>query len=89
MYLPASSSDVRDPDTFYFGTEQGRIGIMQLSSGIELGSVEVDFPLRGIALVGSKVLAYGGEWNKVGKPGRSAAFLTIDTIVEPVAAVTN
>lgn len=75
---------VRDPDTFYFGTEQGRVGIMQLSSGIELGSVEVDFPLRGIVLAGDKVLAYGGEWNRVGKPGRSAAFLTVDTKIEPV-----
>jgi hypothetical protein len=75
---------VRDLDTFYFGTEQGRVGIMQLSTGIELGSVEVDFPLRGIALVGGKVLAYGGEWNRVGKPGRSAAFLTVDMKVEPV-----
>jgi hypothetical protein len=77
---------VRDSDTCYFGTEQGRIGIMQLSSGVELASVEVDFPLRGIALTSGKVLAYGGEWSKVGKPGRSAAFLTIDTKVEPIAA---
>jgi hypothetical protein len=78
---------VRDHDTFYFGTEQGRVGLMQVSSGVELGSVEVDFPLRGIALAGNKLLAYGGEWSKVGKPGRSAAFLTIDTRVEPVATV--
>lgn len=77
---------VRNAETFYFGTEQGRVGVMQLSSGVELGSVEVGFPLRGIMLAGSRVLAYGGEWSRLGKPGRAAAFIAVDEKVEPVAA---
>ncbi|RXH38630.1 hypothetical protein XH99_00685 [Bradyrhizobium nanningense] len=76
----------RDADSFYFGTTTGRVGVMQLSSGVELGSVDVGFPLRGILLVGKKLLAYGGDWNKAARTPRSAAFLTVETITRPLTA---
>ncbi|MCA6106104.1 WD40 repeat domain-containing protein [Bradyrhizobium cenepequi] len=75
----------RDIDSFYFGTTSGRVGVMQLSSGVELGSTDVGFPLRGIVTSGNKLLAYGGEWNKNGRAGRAAAFLTVETKTQPVS----
>ncbi|OSI70981.1 hypothetical protein BSZ21_10245 [Bradyrhizobium canariense] len=75
-----------DNDSFYFGTTTGRVGVMQLSSGIELGSTNVGFPLVGIVVFGNKLVAYGGDWNKAGRQGRSAAILNIETKVQPVKA---
>lgn len=69
----------RDQDSFYFGTTTGRVGVMQLSSGVELGSVEVGFSLRGLLVTGNKLMAYGGEWNSAGRAGRAAAFVTVET----------
>jgi hypothetical protein len=68
---------VRDEDTFFFGTAKGRVGIMEFTSGEELGSVEVGFEVRGVLPVMHKVLAYGGGWDK---RSRSAAFLTIEDV---------
>jgi hypothetical protein len=68
----------RDSDSFYFGTTTGRVGVMQLSSGVELGSVEVAFPLRGLLVLGNKVMAYGGDWHAKGR-NRAAAFITVET----------
>lgn len=69
---------VRDDKTFYFGTTDGRVGVMEILSGTELGSVNIQMELRGLLPLGGKILAYGGSWNKV---GRSAALLTVEKIV--------
>jgi hypothetical protein len=75
----------RDNDSFYFGTTTGRVGVMELSSGVELGSVNVGFSLRGIVVLENKLVAYGGEWNKApGRQARAAAFLTIETKIQSV-----
>jgi hypothetical protein len=68
----------RDSDSFFFGTTKGKVGVMQLSSGVELGSVEVGFPLRGLLVIGNKLMAYGGEWNNNERTGKAAAFVTIE-----------
>jgi hypothetical protein len=67
----------RDAETFFFGTTKGRVGIMELASGEELGSVEVGIEVRGLLPVMRKVLAYGGLWDK---RSRSAAFLTMEDV---------
>jgi hypothetical protein len=72
----------RDVGTFFFGTTKGRVGIMELASGEELGSVEVGFEVRGLLPVVHKVLAYGGAWEK---RSRSAAFLTMEDVSHAAA----
>lgn len=67
----------RDKSSFYFGTAAGRVGVMEIDSGVELGSFDVGFALKGFLVTGNKLLAYGGDWNKA---GRSAAFVTVETI---------
>jgi len=72
-----------DPDRFYFGTTEGRIGVMALASGEELGSVKIDFALKGIVPALKRVVAYGGEWKSRGK---CAAVLTMESITRPIVA---
>jgi hypothetical protein len=79
----------RDHDSFYFGTTTGSVGVMQLSSGVELGSIDVGFPLRGIVAAANKLVAYGGEWNKAGRLGRAAAILTVETKTLPIPTALN
>jgi hypothetical protein len=67
----------RDAESFFFGTKQGKFGIMELASGEELGYVDVQFELRGIVALGQKVVVYGGDWNN--SRGRSAALITMET----------
>ncbi|QND73155.1 hypothetical protein [Tardiphaga robiniae] len=76
----------RDDDSFYYGTSDGRVGVMQLSSGVELGSVDVGFPLNGLLEIDGKLLAYGGEWSpKPGRAaGRSAVWILVETKIQPV-----
>jgi hypothetical protein len=69
------------PETFYFGTEEGRCGLMQLASGEELGTIDVGFLVRGIVTQGSKFLAYGGEWSS---RGRCAAIVGVETVKKPI-----
>lgn len=70
-----------DTERFYFGTNSGRIGVMELASGEELGSVSVNFPVRGIIPANKKIVAYGGEWKTKSK---SAAVLTMDAVTRPI-----
>jgi hypothetical protein len=70
-------------NAFYFGTSKGRLGVMALSSGEELGSVDLGFELRGILPSQRKVLAYGGDWKT---RGRSAAILTMESITRAIEA---
>lgn len=92
MITPSNDADyccvaARDNDSFFFGTTKGRVGVMKLSSGAELGYVDVGFELRGIVAINNKVVAYGGEWNRTaGRSGRAAAFLTVETKVQPASA---
>ena len=52
---------------------------------MELGSIEVGFSLRGLLVIGNKLMAYGGEWNKTGRAGRAAAFVTIETKTQAIS----
>ena len=70
----------RDAESFFFGTKQGKFGIMELASGEELGFVDVQFELRGILPLAQKVVVYGGDWNN--SRGRSAALITMETVTE-------
>jgi hypothetical protein len=66
-----------DTESFFFGTRQGRVGLMDLASGEELASASVGFEVRGILKTQGKLVAYGGDW---GKRGRSAALLTTERV---------
>lgn len=66
----------KDSKSFFFGRSDGRIGVMDLASGEELGSISVGFDLKNITAVGGKLIAYGGDWKK---PNRSMAVVSIGT----------
>jgi hypothetical protein len=76
----------RDSKSFYFGRSDGRFGVMELVSGEELGSVSVGFDLKNIAAVGSKLIAYGGDWKK---NGRSVAVVSVGTRTMKVESLQN
>jgi hypothetical protein len=59
--------------TLCAGSEEGLITAIDFSSGEEIGSIKLDFPVRGMIPVGQRVLAYGGSWNS---RGTAAAFVT-------------
>jgi len=70
-----------DGEKFYFGTADGRVGVMELASGEELGSVKVEFELKGIVQAKKRVIAYGGEWKE---RGRCAAIITMESVTRPI-----
>jgi hypothetical protein len=78
-----SCVSTRDAASFYFGTTKGRVGIMELASGEEIGTVELGFEVRGIVPTEGKILAYGGTW---GDKVRSAAFVTLEDLTNVAAA---
>jgi hypothetical protein len=73
-----------DAERFYFCTTSGRVGIMELASGEEQGSVDVGFALRGILPTGQKVVAFGGDWNA--RSGKNAALLTVQSTSRPIVS---
>jgi hypothetical protein len=73
----------RDAESFFFGTKQGKFGIMEIASGEEVGYVDVQFELRGIVPLGQKVVVYGGDWNN--SRARSAALITMEMVTKPLS----
>jgi hypothetical protein len=73
----------RDAESFFFGTKQGKFGIMELASGEEVGYVDVQFELRGIVPLGQKVVVYGGDWNN--PRARSAALITMEMVTKSLS----
>jgi hypothetical protein len=53
------------------GTDRGTLVAVNLASGAELGSIELNFPIRGLIASGTRVVAYGGDE----KSAKCAAFI--------------
>jgi hypothetical protein len=68
--------------TFCVGTEEGKISALDFSSNIELGSVDLEFPLKGFVALPGRLLAFGGSWNN---SKRSAAFVLWEDLNIPTS----
>jgi hypothetical protein len=54
------------PKIVAVGAADGKLSAFDLVSGQELGSVKVNFPVKGIVPVANRVVVYGGHWDKKG-----------------------
>lgn len=63
-------------------TAEGIIRAIDLTSGAESGEINVHMPVKGLAVAGRHLVAYGGEWNKTGK---SLCLISWDEAASPAA----
>jgi WD40 repeat protein len=77
----------RDANTFYIGTSDGKLSVLDLASGEELATINVGFNLRGVAPLNQKVLAYGGEWTRKDRKDRSIALVIAADVKRPLESL--
>jgi hypothetical protein len=68
-----------DSKTFCAGNDDGVIAVFDIDSEAEIGAANVQFPLRGMIRVNSKLVAYGGSWK--GKSQKTIAVLDWEEII--------
>jgi hypothetical protein len=68
-----------DSKTFCAGNDDGIITVFDVESEAEIGAANVQFPLRGMMRVNSKLVVYGGSWK--GKSQKTIAVLDWEEIV--------
>jgi WD40 repeat protein len=54
-------------DCLFVATETGKVIAIDFNSTVELGMLDLGFPIRGILRVGHRLMAYGGTWRARGK----------------------
>ncbi|RWA70616.1 hypothetical protein [Mesorhizobium sp.] len=64
-------------------TQDGIVRAIDLKSGAESGEINVNMPLKGLALAGRYLVAYGGDWHKT---GRSLCLISWDEANSRIAA---
>lgn len=69
------------------GTEDDRLLALDINSGAEIGEIDVEFPVKGMIVLGNHVLAYGGSRNSRG--ARAIAYLTYKVNKEAVEFAQN
>lgn len=65
------------------GTESGKVILMDLDSGAEIGHVSAGMPIRGMIVARKKIFAFGGVW---GDRGEAIAIISYELNKSPVLA---
>jgi hypothetical protein len=68
-----------DSKTFCAGNDDGIITVFDVESEAEIGTVNVQFPLRGMLRVNNKLVVYGGSWKS--KSQKIVAVLDWEEII--------